>query len=118
MYFRKLRGDSSKSKASSGRRLVSNSNSKDSTAGRQRQRRDWGFNFSRTWRNLDESQSELTHDAAVELGNGKSTQTFVHSGQPQDYLADGIHFSTSLQQHAEVRDLETMQAAHVREGVV
>ena len=34
------------------------------------------------------------------------------------YLSDGIHFSTSFHQHAEVRDLETLQAAHLREGVV
>ena len=116
MYFRKLRGGSSKFNATPGRRLVFAS--KDSTARWKRQRRNRGFNVSRTWPNLNESQSDLTHDAAVELGNGKSTQTFVHRGEPQDNLAEGIHFSTSLRQHAEVRDLEAMQAAHVREGVV
>ena len=67
---------------------------------------------------MGESQSDLTHDAAIELVNGKNTQTFVHSGQPQDSLPDGIHFSTSFHQHAELRDLENMQAAHVRESVV
>lgn len=116
MCLRKFRGGSSEPKATSSRRLVSYE--KDSTAGRKRQRRDWGFDLSRTWRNLDESQSDLTHDAALELGNGKSIQTFVHNGQPQDHPADGIHFSTSVQQHAEVRDLENLKAAYLRQTVV
>lgn len=94
------------------------SSGKDSIAGRNRQRRDRGFNLSKTWQNIDESQNNLTHDTSVELGNGTSTQTFVRSGQAQDSLGDGIHFSTSFQQHAEVRDLKTMQAAHLHEGVV